>query len=474
MTLRLRIALTTAVLAGAAAAAVATAGYRVAGSRLDAEIDGSLSTARDAVARTDSDARRTCSGESGTDPSPGGGRGRGSRGARVPRDVIVQCIDANGSVLYASSSTLIPVTTDDVAVADGTGPSERRSRRDIDDDDHRVLTVRAQTVGAVQIARSLEEKGRVLASLLRRTLLLAGLAIVAAAAAGAWLAGRIARPLTRLAAAADEIAETGRLDVDLAVPAARRPGRGADETARLSHAFTTMLDSLRTSRAAQARLVQDAGHELRTPLTSLRTNIALLRRPDLPAVKREGILADLDAELRELTGITNELVALAADGAADEPPAPVDLATLVVESAQRWRRRSDREIVVRLDPAVQAGAPVTVSLPPTGAQRIVDNLLSNATKFTSSGAVEVDLRADDGTAVLSVRDHGPGIDPVDLPHVFDRFYRSDAARALSGSGLGLSIVRDVVRRHGGSVTAANDPGGGARFTVTVPLLRSVP
>jgi two-component system sensor histidine kinase MprB len=155
------------------------------------------------------------------------------------------------------------------------------------------------------------------------------------------------------------------------------------------------------------------------------------------------------SETRELSSLVDELVALATDQASEESPAPVRVAEVVERVVERACRRSGRYIDVSADDSV-------VMVRPQSLERALTNLVGNAVKF-SDGPVEV--RVDRGR--VEVLDRGPGIDTADLPRIFDRFFRSDAARSLPGSGLGLAIVRDMAEHHGGSVFAANRPDGGA-------------
>jgi two-component system sensor histidine kinase MprB len=220
-----------------------------------------------------------------------------------------------------------------------------------------------------------------------------------------------------------------------------------------------MIDALRTSRARQQALVQDAGHELRTPLTALRTNVDVLRRhPDLEPGQRARVLADVGSELRELTLLTDSLITLAMEDAGNEDPTAVDLAELAQRASARAERRTGHRVEVDAESSLVVGRPRLLL-------RVVDNLLDNAAKFDPTGRpIEVTVRS----GRLTVRDHGPGIRPEDQQRVFDRFYRALASRTQPGSGLGLAIVRDAVAAHDGDVTAANHPDGGAVFTVTLP------
>jgi len=282
---------------------------------------------------------------------------------------------------------------------------------------------------------------------------LIGLGVIALAALGGWvIASRTARPIVRLTSAAEDVATSGRLDHP--VPTNRR-----GEVGRLARAFASMLHALDQSTAQQQRLVQDASHELRTPLTSLRTNLDTLRRhAELDPEVRDRVLADLDSELQELGDLANELVQLTVDARSTEHEEPVQLDRLARAAVERASRRSGREIRV-------TAAPTTVIARPAALARAVGNLLDNAAKF-SPDDTPIEVKVSSGC--IEVRDHGPGIDPSDLPFVFDRFYRAVDARNLPGSGLGLSIARAGIDASGGRVYAENDPGGGAKFTVVLP------
>jgi two-component system, OmpR family, sensor histidine kinase MprB len=210
---------------------------------------------------------------------------------------------------------------------------------------------------------------------------------------------------------------------------------------------------------AQRRLVADASHELRTPLTSLRTNVEVLNDPDgMSPDTRRSLLEDLSAQLDELTHLVGDLVDLARDDERVAEPEDVRLDALVAESVRRCERHAPRvAFEVSLEPTAVEGRPDRL-------ERAVANLLDNAAKFSpEGGTVEVVLREGE----LSVRDHGPGIPEADLPHVFDRFYRSLDARSVPGSGLGLAIVRQVAEAHGGAVAARPADGGGTIFTLSL-------
>jgi signal transduction histidine kinase len=233
-----------------------------------------------------------------------------------------------------------------------------------------------------------------------------------------------------------------------------------DELGRLAASFNTMLGALQRSLSAQRQLVSDASHELRTPLTSLRLNAELLAaEPGLAEPERREVLDRVVAQVAELGQLVASVTELARDESQPGPLGQLELHR-VVEASLAGARRDWAQTVftAELEPWMVTGS--TDSL-----QVAVRNLLDNAAKFGPSGArVEVCLRSGE----LTVRDHGPGIAQADLPHVFDRFYRAPSARGVPGSGLGLSIVRQVAGRHGGTVQAEAAPGGGTLIRLWLP------
>jgi two-component system, OmpR family, sensor histidine kinase MprB len=263
------------------------------------------------------------------------------------------------------------------------------------------------------------------------------------------------RPVRRLTAAVEEIARTEEL--------APLPIEGDDEIARLATAFNAMLAALEASRDRQRRLVADAGHELRTPLTSLRTNLDLLTQADetggLPPEQKAELLDDVRAQIEELSNLVGDLVELARDEPLTQVVETFDLAEVVDRAVSRVRLRAPRS---EFDVAT---LPWWVEGESGAVERAVTNLLDNAAKWGPADGT-ITVRMANGT--LTVDDQGPGIEPDDLPHVFERFYRSTESRSMPGSGLGLAIVQQVVGRHSGTVTAGAAPGGGARMTMWIP------
>jgi two-component system sensor histidine kinase MprB len=300
-------------------------------------------------------------------------------------------------------------------------------------------------LGAVVIVRLLSDVDHEL-NRLRVILLLVSLGGIAAAAlAGAAVSRATLAPVRRLTGAAERIAQTGD-------PSERVEATGGGELARLGTAFNTMLGALEESLETQRRFVADASHELRTPLTSLQTNIEVLKQQErLQPGQRNKLFADLEREAHEMRDLITGLLELAR-GDANEVRSTVQFDELVENSVERARNRFTH---VKFTAEL---APTTISGVPERLERAVWNLLENAGKWSAEGStVEVVL----ANGELRVRDHGPGIADSDKTHVFDRFYRSTAARSLPGSGLGLAIVREVAEAHGGSVSAEDAPGGGA-------------
>jgi two-component system sensor histidine kinase MprB len=391
----------------------------------------------------------------GLEDSSRGNRGSpfGSRPEAPPQfaepDAYVQLIRSDGTV-EQTPPVAVPIDARDRDIAQHNQPPRFRSIS-IDGTPYRVLTVHVSG-GAAQIARSIKETNDVLSTLDVRLLMIA-LIGTAVAALLAWIiARRIVRPVEQLTSATERVAQTQ--DLESTINVSRR-----DELGRLATSFNTMLVALRTSRAQQQRLVMDASHELRTPLTALRTNVEVLQRATMDNAERAEMLAAVDLELAELTELVTELVDLATDARADELPQPTGLGDLAERVVARMRRLTGREITLTV------GSDATVNAQGAALERALSNLVDNACKFSPAGTpVDVTVA---GTQV-DVADRGPGVAEADRAHVFDRFYRAPEARTMPGSGLGLSIVKQVVDRHGGTVDILRRAGGGTVARITLP------
>jgi two-component system sensor histidine kinase MprB len=375
----------------------------------------------------------------------------------------IDVIDAQGASQLGIRTQRPPISEEEEEVAQsGAGTHWRTDQHT----DYRVLAVPypLQPGTALVIAQSMAGTKNTLAKLSVVLIVVSGAGVLLAAAAGTAVAQGGLRPVQRLTRATERVALTGDLRPI--------PVSGDDELARLTQSFNAMLGAVAESQERQRRLVADAGHELRTPLTSMRTNLELLLAsqkpgaPELSPEDRKEIYDDVRAQLDELTTLIGDLVELAREDAPQAVHEPVELVDVVERSLSRARRRassSEVEFDVRLQPWTLLGDANAL-------ERAVLNMLDNAVKWSPpGGVVRVELRpAGDGSVVLEVADAGPGIAEADLPHVFDRFYRSSEARTLPGSGLGLSIVKHAAERHGGTAYAGRAPEGGALLVIRLP------
>ncbi|MFE1773315.1 sensor histidine kinase [Streptomyces sp. NPDC059008] len=319
---------------------------------------------------------------------------------------------------------------------------------------------------ALQVALRSDTVDRGVRQAAAALLAVGGAGVLLAAALGYWVSRTGLAPVARLTATAERIASTRDARHRIDIPDG--PPDRADEITRLAASFNTMLGELEQSVAAQRRLVADASHELRTPLTALRTNAELLARADrLTSAQRDRASSALGRQLREVTTLVNDLIELARD---EEPQPLVEqvrpaalLEHAVAAAREHWPE-------VAFTAAVEpAATEVAVPGVPARLTRLLSNLLDNAAKFSPPGGpVDTTLGAVPGALELTIRDHGPGIAAEDLPHVFDRFYRAESARALPGSGLGLAMARQIARAHDAELTAAQAPGGGALFRLRMP------
>jgi two-component system, OmpR family, sensor histidine kinase MprB len=306
--------------------------------------------------------------------------------------------------------------------------------------------------GAIVVGRVIDYVDHDLSRLGLILVLVSAGGVLGAALAGGLVSRATLAPVRRLTAAAEHIAQTGD-------PSERVPETGRGELQRLATSFNTMLGALEDSLETQRRFVADASHELRTPLTSLQTNIEVLRHENsLTHEARERLLDDLYHESQEMRALISGLLELARGEDPQSEPTEAQLDEIVEHAVERARARFP-EIAWEADLE-----PTTVDGYPDRLERAVWNLLENAGKWSGDGS-SVEVMLADGE--LSVRDHGPGIAPEDRALVFDRFYRSAAARSMPGSGLGLAIVREVAEAHGGTVSAEEAPGGGALMRLSL-------
>ncbi|MEU1120864.1 MULTISPECIES: HAMP domain-containing sensor histidine kinase [unclassified Streptomyces] len=375
----------------------------------------------------------------------------------------IQVVAKNGTNCVTWGRQSIAVTDADIAVAGRDRAATYHNTTADNGEKYRVYTYPLEEYPqlslAVSVARPLSEVDDTLDNLALILLLVAGIGVLGAGAAGLWVARTGLRPVDRLTAAVEHVARTEDLDL-------RIPVEGDDEIARLSESFNSMTASLASSRDLQQQLIADAGHELRTPLTSLRTNIELLARSEetgraIPPEDRKALLASVTAQMTELAALIGDLQELSRPDAEDGSGKiqVIALHELTRTAIERARLRGP-ELTITAELA-----PWYVRAEPPAMERAIVNILDNAVKFSPPhGTVEVAL--DRGH--LTVRDHGPGIPADELPHVFDRFWRSPSARSLPGSGLGLSIVARTVHQCGGEVALRAAEGGGTEASVRLP------
>ncbi len=461
MNLRWKIGGGMAIIAALVSVAGSLAAYTSTDAELTQNVDNSLMSSAARVLNIPADRVKDVDDNNGTQVE---GPERPIRQSDLCPLALLQPVDAaqliypDGSVESCfTDSPLLPSDANDLAIAtsgDGDLDNVHLHTVSVDGTDYRVITVAWYNNGALQSARNLHVVDDVLGGM-RIRLLLAGIFATLGAWVLGWLiAGRIAKPIHKLSAVASEVA-TSR-DLSIAVPV-----HGTGEVSELGRSFSSMMNALSTSLEQQQRLVSDASHELRTPLTALRTNIESLELFDaIPEAERREMIRDIRLEVEELSTLTAELVDLATDQVQSaEQIGTVDLLALTRDVAQRARRRSGRTI------DVSDGGGNSVDGFSNQLLRAISNLVDNAIKYSPAGS-SIEISVDGGS--VRVRDHGPGISDKDLPHIFERFYRSIDARTAPGSGLGLAIVADAVTRHKGTVFAENAPDGGAIVGFDLP------
>jgi heavy metal sensor kinase len=314
----------------------------------------------------------------------------------------------------------------------------------------------------VQVGKSTEAREALLARF-RAALGLVTLSIVFIALTGGWLATQSAlSPIRRLTLAVRRIIRTGRTD-------ARVPLDGSgDAIDELTGLFNTMLDKIEGLVTAMRGALDNVSHDLRTPLTRLRgaAELALASAPDVDRYREA--LADCVEESDRVLVMLNTLMDIseAESGAMQLQREPVHLAEIVARAVDLYREVADAKGVSL---SADAPADVTVAADRTRLEQVAANLIDNAVKYTPhGGCVDVEVRREEGAAVLRVRDTGSGIPADELPRIFDRLFRGDTSRAERGLGLGLSLVKAVVEAHGGTVEVVSEPGRGSVFTVRFP------
>lgn len=313
----------------------------------------------------------------------------------------------------------------------------------------------------ITVARSSVDLQESLRRMAVASIVLPALCWIVAALAGRWYCRRALAPVHSMAQQARQMA-TADAQTRIAIAST------GDELAELGGAFNQLLDRVHASLARQQRFAGDAAHQLRTPLTVLQGQIEVtLRRERTPQEHRETltVLLQQTQELRQLVEALLFL-ARAEDGAAPEDQQAVPLAAWLHKYLRRWDthpRASDLHLKAEHD--------IVVSSSPQLLGQLLDNLVSNALKYSPMGtSVVVALAVNDTQATISVRDHGPGIEPSERETIFEPFYRSVSARhsGIAGTGLGLAICRRIAQSLGAQLQCESQPGQGSAFTLVMP------
>jgi heavy metal sensor kinase len=333
---------------------------------------------------------------------------------------------------------------------------------------YRVLAAASRAGGpSIELGITLAETDATLAAFDRRVAGGALVFLALAVAGGAFLSRQALRPV------AEGIRAARRLDPeDLSE---RLPLTGAgDELDELAATFNGLLDRLAAYHAQITRFTADASHELRGPLAAMRAAVEVALQQPRGSEEYRNVLASLGEQCERLTALVNGLLLLArADaGELDIRREPIDLGSVAGEVVEMFEPLAE-ERGIRL--AADVVKPATIAGDPSRIRQLVTNLVDNAIRFTEpGGSVAVGVDGVASRAILRVTDTGTGIPAEHLPHIFERFYQADAARASGGCGLGLSICRWIARAHGGTIEARSAPGRGTEFTVILPSMPTIP
>ncbi len=316
----------------------------------------------------------------------------------------------------------------------------------------------------VEVAEPLTVTESALSGLALIVLIAVPITLAVAGFGGWFIADRALRPIDAITRQAQRISEQDlhhRLDLNLP----------DDEVGRLARTFDAMLSRLDAAFQRQRQFTADASHELRTPLTVMKTNLGVTLNRPRSAKQYETALSQIDGEVDRLTRLTNDLLLLARSDAGQSigQPRPVDLAALVDDVITELRPLAEAKALT-LTCAAEATA--TVQGNADQLHRVFFNLIENAIKYTPEGTITTRVHPQSDRARVTIEDTGPGIAAEHLPHVFERFYRVDAARSREqgGSGLGLAIAHSIITAHHGTLEVTSELGRGTTFTITLPVV----
>ena len=373
--------------------------------------------------------------------------------------VIVDAVLFDGDVLNVDRVTFdLPASEEDIRIAQSPlGTQAYSTRVAPTGEEVRVFTVAVREGVAARAVRSLEETNTILVGLASILAVVGVAAVGVGAGIGVLAVRRSTIPLEEVAVAMRALSRGESGDPPEARPGAPR------EVVDVVVATSALQESLRRSHEQQEQLVQDAGHELRTPLAALRANVQFAARTATDETTQES-LAAAQSELDELGRLVEELLALAARDEPIREVLDIDIRGVVTAAAERLTRRTQRPVTVQLPPDA-----VVIRVDPVGLAEIVGNLLDNAAKFSPApAAIVASVTETAREGIIEVRDGGPGIPEAERATVFDRFHRTPDARAIPGSGLGLSIVASAVADARGTVSLGDAPEGGLLVRVALP------
>lgn len=327
-----------------------------------------------------------------------------------------------------------------------------------------VQNANNQTISYVLLLSDISQVNEYMQNLL--ALLIGGSvgAVLLAAIGGYVVAAFAVRPLNQMIRTVRRI-HLGRLNERVIEP------HGHDEVARLALTFNEMLMRMERSFVQQSRFVTDASHEILTPLTTIQGYANLLDRwgKDNPEVLEKGIRV-IQKESSRLQELAEDLLTLAAlESSTKELDKRADVSALIEEVVDSMAVFRDD---VRVTQSVEGG--MQVAMAPAHLRQVMTNLVENAVKYQNApGTVHIHAGRARGQVIIQVVDHGRGIPPADIPHIFDRFYRVDKSRGRreGGTGLGLSIVRELVDTYGGDIRVESELGRGTTFTLSLPVAR---
>ena len=322
----------------------------------------------------------------------------------------------------------------------------------------RTISINGQPF-ALEIGLSRSEMHRALELLQTLLFSLVPVVIAVSCLGGAWLSRRALKPVDEITSAARAIG-IENLASRLPVP------QTGDEVERLAETWNTTLAHLDSAVAVLSRFAADASHELRTPVAVIRTSAELaLRRERDPEAYRES-LREIAAESERMTQLVEDLLFLARRDTrgAGMPMEPIDLRDVLCDAAQELHGLADaRGIRIRVTPGAEAA---TIAGNAPALRRLFLALFDNALKYSEAGTeVSAEVARKDGRVVASVQDHGIGIAPEDIPHIFQRFYRANKARSDGGHGLGLSLARSIAVAHDATIDVTSERGRGSVFHV---------